>query len=402
MKAPAFVSYAREDSSVALRLAADLKQAGANVWLDQLDIRPGRQWDREVEQALNVCQELLVILSPAAIASANVIDEVYYALDAGKNVIPLLIQDCQIPLRLHRVQYVDFRSNYREALKDLLAALAAANRREAAAAAEAGEPTQTLTAPAGQSPEPHAQQPPAEQIKEGEAERIGREEPEKKPGGTRMSFAKWVLAVLGLIAAGYFGLKYFYPPEPEILAFQAIPASTEAGKPVTLSWQTRNATRVELAGVGQVALTGRHTLSPRDTNDYTLTAENSRGRSVRTIRIAILAPSENWVRVVHNGGNYQAKFYVTCEGKMWASGERRHGYEEKVILPCRAETVLLNAQWRTIILKIGDLETYGPWQVVVRMDKAPVRRTYTVTGTAARPTLSISDESSAHPLRRSP
>lgn len=37
---------------MALRVTADLKQAGANVWLDQLDIPPGRQWDREVEQAL--------------------------------------------------------------------------------------------------------------------------------------------------------------------------------------------------------------------------------------------------------------------------------------------------------------------------------------------------------------
>ena len=49
---PAFVSYAREDAAFALRLAADLKAHGAHVWIDQLDIRPGRQWDSEVEKAL--------------------------------------------------------------------------------------------------------------------------------------------------------------------------------------------------------------------------------------------------------------------------------------------------------------------------------------------------------------
>ena len=34
-KPPAFLSYGREDSTFALKLAADLKALGANVWLDQ-------------------------------------------------------------------------------------------------------------------------------------------------------------------------------------------------------------------------------------------------------------------------------------------------------------------------------------------------------------------------------
>ena len=34
----AFFSYSREDAQFALRLAEDLKAAGANVWMDQLDI----------------------------------------------------------------------------------------------------------------------------------------------------------------------------------------------------------------------------------------------------------------------------------------------------------------------------------------------------------------------------
>jgi hypothetical protein len=45
----AFFSYSRDDSEFALRLAADLKAAGANVWLDQLDIAPGQRWARTVQ-----------------------------------------------------------------------------------------------------------------------------------------------------------------------------------------------------------------------------------------------------------------------------------------------------------------------------------------------------------------
>ena len=151
MKAPAFFSYARADLDVALRLAADLKQACANVWIDQLDIRPGQEWDREIEQALHACRAMIVILSPAAIDSTNVMDEVSFALEEKKTVIPLLVQDCKRPYRLRRVQFVDFRSDYGDGLKRLLHALAAENQAEpasgAAVATASVEPAQVLNTP---------------------------------------------------------------------------------------------------------------------------------------------------------------------------------------------------------------------------------------------------------------
>jgi hypothetical protein len=85
---PAFFSYSREDSHFALRLAGDLKEAGARVWLDQLDIAPGQRWDRAVEDALANCGSMLVILSPASVDSTNVMDEVSFALEEKKTVIP--------------------------------------------------------------------------------------------------------------------------------------------------------------------------------------------------------------------------------------------------------------------------------------------------------------------------
>ena len=47
-----FVSYAREDSDFAIRMAKDLRQAGANIWVDQLDITLGQLWDEAIEKAL--------------------------------------------------------------------------------------------------------------------------------------------------------------------------------------------------------------------------------------------------------------------------------------------------------------------------------------------------------------
>ena len=58
------------------------------MWIDQLDIAPGQRWDRAVEDALAQCLELVVILSPAAVESTNVMDEVSLALEDGKTGCP--------------------------------------------------------------------------------------------------------------------------------------------------------------------------------------------------------------------------------------------------------------------------------------------------------------------------
>ena len=69
-----FISYSRADGEFALKLANDLRVAGVNIWLDQLDIPPGARWDRAVEDALETCGRLLIILSPTSAGSENVRD----------------------------------------------------------------------------------------------------------------------------------------------------------------------------------------------------------------------------------------------------------------------------------------------------------------------------------------
>jgi beta-lactam-binding protein with PASTA domain len=137
----AFFSYSREDSEFTLRLAGDLKSAGANVWLDQLDIAPGQRWDRSVEDALTNCPRLLVVLSPSSINSTNVLDEVSFALENQKTVVPVLYRDCAIPFRLRRIQYLDFRADYAHALKGLLKTLGVGQPPEQSVAAPSAAPT---------------------------------------------------------------------------------------------------------------------------------------------------------------------------------------------------------------------------------------------------------------------
>ena len=121
--ATAFFSYSRDDSEFALRLAEDLKSAGASVWLDQLDIKAGEEWDRSIEDALTRASRMLLILSPSSVRSRNVRNEISFALDEEKSIVPILYRDCTVPLQLQRVQYIDFRTDYAQGLKALLRSL---------------------------------------------------------------------------------------------------------------------------------------------------------------------------------------------------------------------------------------------------------------------------------------
>ncbi|RYF90675.1 MAG: toll/interleukin-1 receptor domain-containing protein, partial [Chitinophagaceae bacterium] len=119
-----FFSYSRNDAaSFASKLANDLEQAGFDIWIDQQDIPAGRNWDLEIEQALESCDCLLFIESEKSVASNNVLDEVYYALGQNKKVIPVIYHDSKTPFRLQRLQHIDFTKDYEAGLANLLAEL---------------------------------------------------------------------------------------------------------------------------------------------------------------------------------------------------------------------------------------------------------------------------------------
>ena len=103
-----FISYSRTNKEFALDFARELKSTGYSIWLDQLDIPTGARWDDEVERALHESEIFLIILTPTSVTSENVKDEIGYAIDHGKHILPVLLEKCDIPLRLRRFQYVDF------------------------------------------------------------------------------------------------------------------------------------------------------------------------------------------------------------------------------------------------------------------------------------------------------
>ncbi|MEO7653388.1 MAG: OmpA family protein, partial [Bryobacteraceae bacterium] len=65
-----------------------------------------------------------------------------------------------------------------------------------------------------------------------------------------------------------------------IVLFQATPATVMAGEASMLTWQTENADRVEITGLGSVSPNGRSSVTPTQTTTYTITARGPSGNDV--------------------------------------------------------------------------------------------------------------------------
>jgi hypothetical protein len=103
-----FMSYTKEDEAFALRLADDLVTSGANVWIDIRNAKPGRHWNRSIEQALGDSHMMIVVLSPAALTSPHVAVEWQAYMEAYRPVIPVLAEVCDPPGPLRTRRPVDF------------------------------------------------------------------------------------------------------------------------------------------------------------------------------------------------------------------------------------------------------------------------------------------------------
>ncbi len=118
-----FISYSHADSSFVDRLEADLRKQGFDPWVDRERLVGGVRWRRELQEAVKRAQVLLIVLSPDAVASQNVQIEYEYVLDLGKVLIPIYYRQCDMPMELRAIQWIDFRHSYEEGINALVQAL---------------------------------------------------------------------------------------------------------------------------------------------------------------------------------------------------------------------------------------------------------------------------------------
>src|SRR5580658_2020106 len=58
-----FISYAREDTDAARRIADALERQGLEVWFDQSELRGGDAWDAKIRRQIRDCTLFLPVIS---------------------------------------------------------------------------------------------------------------------------------------------------------------------------------------------------------------------------------------------------------------------------------------------------------------------------------------------------
>ncbi|HBB95829.1 MAG TPA: toll/interleukin-1 receptor domain-containing protein [Blastocatellia bacterium] len=91
-----FISYASKDEALARKLTASLEDAGLDAWYDKREILPGDNWAEKISQGLKESNAMVVLLTPQALQSDAVQNNISYALgqEAFRNrLIPVIIGD---------------------------------------------------------------------------------------------------------------------------------------------------------------------------------------------------------------------------------------------------------------------------------------------------------------------
>ena len=107
--ADVFISYKREEISLAQRVARVLSEEGYSSFFDAHDehgINIGETWDRRLERELMAAAAVVVLWSPRAAKSDNVRDEARRAAKA-RRLVPARVAECDVPLGLGTLQTAD-------------------------------------------------------------------------------------------------------------------------------------------------------------------------------------------------------------------------------------------------------------------------------------------------------
>ncbi|MBF6208331.1 toll/interleukin-1 receptor domain-containing protein [Streptomyces gardneri] len=106
-----FVSYSRRDFHAAEALSTVLAASGqVRTWLDVEHLRPGTDWEIAINAAIDHADAVVVVASPAAMASRWVTKEWQRALSNGTPVHVALVRDTELPPGLTTVH--DLRGRF--------------------------------------------------------------------------------------------------------------------------------------------------------------------------------------------------------------------------------------------------------------------------------------------------
>jgi formylglycine-generating enzyme required for sulfatase activity len=113
-----FLCHSSTDKPAVRELYQHLRADGFAPWLDEEDLLPGQDWQREIPKAVRNSDVVIVCLSRGSINKAGYVQkEIKFALDVADEqpedtifLIPLTLEECDVPERLNRWQWVNLFS----------------------------------------------------------------------------------------------------------------------------------------------------------------------------------------------------------------------------------------------------------------------------------------------------
>ena len=104
-----FVGYCHADAALVFPELARLRDSGYRIWYDE-GIDPGAEWPEYLANALNQAALILVFLSPNAVNSRNVRNEINFSLNNNKRLLTvhLLKRVCPVALNSESAIYKQF------------------------------------------------------------------------------------------------------------------------------------------------------------------------------------------------------------------------------------------------------------------------------------------------------
>jgi hypothetical protein len=114
-----FLRHASDDKPIVRDLYARLQRDGFRPWFDEQDILPGQQWETEIRKAVRRSSTILICLSQHSLSKSGYVHkEIRFALDIADEkpddvifLIPVRLENCTVPDRLQRFQWVDLYSD---------------------------------------------------------------------------------------------------------------------------------------------------------------------------------------------------------------------------------------------------------------------------------------------------
>ena len=123
-----FISHSHQDKKYTQLISHALENAGHEVWVDSLNLRPGYNFITKINDAIKVSDAFVIVVSKNSISSENVSREIS-AIALGEiskkrtRIIPVLIDKSTVPQYLAQYLYVDLSRDFDSGLKRIILAL---------------------------------------------------------------------------------------------------------------------------------------------------------------------------------------------------------------------------------------------------------------------------------------